>query len=394
MGEIQVKPKLKLTSILTASIVAAGISYAGAQQVPDKTIAIGSITDLSGPAALGMIPVQNGARMRFEEANAAGGVHGRTIDLIAEDGQYQVPLSVRAANKLVQRDKIFAMLLTGGTPPNLATMPILDKAGIPNLFPITAARSMVEPHHPNHFSLFVSYQDQAAGALKYFHEVEGITKACVQTVANDYGEEVIGGVKKAAEETGVTLSLIGQHKMTETDFAGTATAIKNSGCEVLVIGTTFKDTISLYATLRQLGWDKPVVGNMLSFHPLVAEASDGVTSGLYLVTPYVAANFADGDKFRADFLATYQKKYGDYPNTYAQLGYTAADLVVKALEIAGRDLTTEGFVKSLESISDYPDPFGGPSYSFSADKHAGGTGLALIQSKNKTWEVFKENLPF
>lgn len=383
----------KLTLTLLAIVATTDIAFAEPAGVTADSVRIGSITDLSGPAAPGMIPVQAGARMRFEEVNAAGGVHGRKIDLRAEDGQYQVPLSVRAANKLVN-DGIFAMLLTGGTPPNLAAMPILDKENVPNLFPITAAISMVEPFHKNHFSLFVSYQDQTAGALRYFHKKDGVTKACVQTVANEYGQEVIAGAKKEAAALDVTLSLIGEHKITETNFAGTASAIKNSGCEVLLLGTTFKDTISLYAALRQLGWNKPVVGNMLSFHPLVAEANNGVTEGLYLVTPYIAANFADGNEFRANFLKKYQAQYKEYPNTYVQIGYTAADLVIKALDRAGRDLTTKGFTDALESLNRYDDPFGGPSYSFSKEKHFGGTSLVLIQASDRTWKSVAKDLSY
>src|SRR5690554_5766730 len=114
-------------------IVAAGcIAAAGLLSLPaaaqtrgvTKTeIIFGSHTDLSGPTATYGVSSSNGARMRFDEVNAAGGVHGRKIRLILEDAQYQVPKAVQACNKLINRDKVFAFIVSIGTPMNNACFP-------------------------------------------------------------------------------------------------------------------------------------------------------------------------------------------------------------------------------------------------------------------------------
>lgn len=360
----------------------------------DDSIIIGSLGDLSGPLAIGGVPTVNAIRMRFDEVNAAGGVHGRKLDFRVEDMKYDMPLAARATNRLVERDGIFLMLASVGTPPNLASMQVLDKAGIPNVFPVTAARAMVEPFNPLHFSVYVDLSNQAGGALKYFHEKHNVQKVCAQTVGNDYGQEVLDGIKAAAGELGVEIVLSGTHRVTETEFAGPATAIKNSDCDLLMLGTTVRDTISIYGTVRQLGWDKPVVGNMVPYLPLVAEAGGGTTEGLYLATPYKIADFTDGDAFRTSFRADYVKRYGEEPNIYAQMGYSKADLLVRALETAGRDLTVESLIAGIEGIQHYDDKFGGPPYSFGAGDHSGGTALVLVQSKGQKWEVLESNLPF
>lgn len=386
--------KRKITALVAAMIASAGIATAETQGVTDDKIVIGSHSDLSGPLAIGGVPSINALKMRLDEANAAGGVHGRMIELLVEDAQYQVPLAVRATNKLVKKDKIFAMIMGTGTPQNLAAMTVLDKAGVPNLFPLTGAGSMFNPLHPNHFSLFVSYQDQAAGALNYFHREKAVSNICIQSVASDYGQEIVEGIEEAAEELGVTILLHGTHKVTETDFAGAATAIKNSDCELLMLGTTIKDTITLYATLRKLGWDKPIVGNMVPYLPLVATAGDGATEGLYLVSPYRIAEFDDGDAWRANFLTTYRERFNDHPNVFAQSGYLAGDLFVKALELAGPDLTAESLSAAIETIQNYQNPFGGPSLSFSPTKHGGGDALVLVQNQSKVWTMLESDLPY
>ncbi|MDE0441910.1 MAG: ABC transporter substrate-binding protein, partial [Gammaproteobacteria bacterium] len=90
--------------------------------VTDTEVVFGTHTDLSGAIAIWGVGVLNGARMRFDEVNEAGGVHGRQIRYIVEDTQYQVPRAIQAANKLIYRDKIFAMLMAVGTPTNNAVM--------------------------------------------------------------------------------------------------------------------------------------------------------------------------------------------------------------------------------------------------------------------------------
>ncbi len=129
--------------------------------ITSETITIGSHTDLSGGLAIWGVPANNGQRMRYDEANSGGGIHGRKIEFVVEDSQYQVPIAVKATNKLLNVNNIFLMVGSMGTPMNNAVMPRMFEAGVPNLFPISAAVQMYEPLHPMKFSYFVSYRDQA-----------------------------------------------------------------------------------------------------------------------------------------------------------------------------------------------------------------------------------------
>ncbi|WP_333826634.1 ABC transporter substrate-binding protein [Pararhodobacter sp.] len=386
--------KNKLIGAAALGLLLATSATGQTRGVTANSIIIGSHTDLSGPLASWGVPATNGARMRIDAVNAAGGIHGRQIDFRVEDTQYQVPLTVRATNRLVQRDNIFAMILGAGTAQSMASMEITDREGIPNVFPLTAARSMAHPIHPLHVSYFVSYQDQAVGALRHFHESEGISSVCLQTQSSEYGEEVTEGVRGAAEELGIEIKMIGTHRTTETEFAGVATAIRNADCDMVYLGTTGRDTIGLYTTLRQLGYSGPMAGNMVSYLPVVAQAAGGAMEGLYVVSPVSNADFADGDPFRAEFLTAYRSAFGDEPTVQAQVGYASADLLVMALEAAGPDLTAEGLMAAIEEIRDYQDPFGGPQISFGAEKRFGGDSLILLQVQNSAWVQLQENLPF
>ena len=134
-----------MKSILALGLTAGMASVANAQQgVSDTEIVIGSNGDLSGVFAPFNVQSIKAMQMAFDEVNAAGGIHGRKIRFVVEDHGYQVPKAVQNFNKLVNSDKVFAMIQNLGTPHNLAGFPIMEAAKVANVSPLTAARQMIE----------------------------------------------------------------------------------------------------------------------------------------------------------------------------------------------------------------------------------------------------------
>src|SRR3984885_1520158 len=111
---------MRRLSLVAAALAALTIQAKAAdvRGVTDTEILIGTYTDLSGVTAMWGVNNSNAWRMEFDEANAAGGINGRKIKYIVEDNQYQVPRSVQAMNKLINRDGIFVAVANGGTPMN------------------------------------------------------------------------------------------------------------------------------------------------------------------------------------------------------------------------------------------------------------------------------------
>lgn len=363
--------------------------------VSNDTIRVGTHNDLSGPLAMWGVPMVNGIRMRFEEENAKGGVHGRKLELFVEDTQYQVPMAVRAANKLINVDDIFVMLAAIGTPHNNAVMDRQFEAGIPNLFPLSAAVSMYEPLHPMKFGYYVSYRDSARASVEYAVEEHGVQRVCLQVLANDYGEENRIGYQQAVDTLGLETVYEGRHKATETDFVGTAASIKSSGCELLILAPLIKDTVLLYSELRGTGWDGLVISNLAAYFPDIAKTNDGAMNGLYVATSLRIPNFEDEvDNWAGDWHDRYVELFGEPPAAQAVTGYVKAELLIMALEAAGRDLTADTLIRGLESIKDYRDPFGAPPVSFSETKHTGGDSLNLYQVVDQKWETIEEGVSY
>jgi branched-chain amino acid transport system substrate-binding protein len=392
----------KLVCLMSLTLAACGggeqeAASGSARGVTDDSITIGSHTDLSGGLAIWGVPTTNGQRMRYDEVNAAGGVHGRTIKLIVEDTQYQMPLAIKATNKLLNVDNIFLMVGSMGTPMNIALMPRMFEADVPSLFPLTAGVQMAEPLHPMKYSYYVSYRDQIRGGMMYMVEKHGYKSVCLQVVANDYGHENELGFEQAVEELGLEVVYKGSHKTTETDFVGTVTAIKNSGCEMLVLGSLVKDTILLYSAARDAGWDAPIISNMVSYVPEIASAADGDMEGLQAAASFYVPDFEAeiaANTWAGQWATRYEERFGEAPAPQSIVGYVIGDLIVRALEEAGPDLKLENVLKAIEGVEKYEDPFGGPSLSFSPTKHAGGDFLNLYQVVDGKWAIVERNLPY
>ena len=161
-------------------------------------IIIGSHQDLSGPIKGWGVPVSNGMKMAVEEINAAGGVQGRKIKLIVEDSGYDPKRAVLASQKLIERDKIFAMIGPMGSPTVLAAQDILFDAGVLQLFPLTAAEftfkfDPAKPQERLKFNNLLPYVESTRAALKYMIEAKNFKKPCVMHQDDEYGKSVLDG---------------------------------------------------------------------------------------------------------------------------------------------------------------------------------------------------------
>ena len=200
----------------------------------DTEIVIGTYTDLSGVTAMWGVNNSNSWRMVFDQVNAAGGINGRKIKYIVEDNQYQVPRSVQAANKLINRDGVFIMVANGGTPMNNAVMPDQLAKGVANVFPLTSARSMYEPLNHLKFGLGSSYYDQIRAGVKFFVEQRGKKKVCAMAQDTDFGRDITDGVKDQLKAENLTLAGETLHKPTDTDFSASVARMRDANCDLIV----------------------------------------------------------------------------------------------------------------------------------------------------------------
>ncbi len=387
---------MKLVKTLTLAAMATGLmattaladGHSKVQGVTDTEILIGSNNDLSGPFAAFGAPATQAAQIYFDEINAAGGVHGRKIRFIVEDHGYQMPKAIAGMNKLVNGDKVFAMLLSLGTPMNIAGFKLQDTKNVPNISPLSAARQMNEPFSPLHYAGTASYYEQMKVAVPYLAKEKGASKICSMYLPTDFGKEIQQGAVDAAKENdGLEFVTETTHKPDDADFVGSLQKLKGEGCQLITMALGVRQAITVSGTAKKLGMnDITLLNSSAGFHTVMAKVPGGVTEGMY-----AAAGWADllsrmDNPEVQKFFKAYTEKSGEkLPGTGAVLGYSAAISLVKALEAAGKDLTPESLQKGMESL-DYEDAISGNRVDYSATDHQGADEIIISVIKDGNWQ--------
>ena len=366
-----------------------------AEGITDTEVIFGAHTDLTGPIALYGVESVNGTNMRFDEINAEGGVHGRTLRFIAEDSVYQVPDSLRAANKLINHDQIFAMLGAMGTPNNIAVFEKQFEAGIPNLFPLTGSIQMDEPFHPLKFTARGVYYYEMRTAVRHFVGNVGLERPCIVYIDNDYGQEIYDGVTHEAKAMGIEIVATSSHKPTESEFTATVLKLRESQCDLVILGTVVRDTILFFETIKKMGWEGvTVVGNNAAAGQPVASVESGSTEGYYAFS-HMSQIYPEieKDEKRLAWQQKYVELFGSAPDVPAMEAYRNADLVADVLQRVGRDLTRAKFLQELEATSEYHDPFG-YVLSYGPEDHRGVAFSYLVQVQNRHWVPLDLTIPY
>ena len=375
----------RILATASLSLIAAGAMADTQRGVTDTEILVGTITDLSGVTAVQGVNNANAVRLAFDEVNEKGGINGRKIHYIVEDNQYQVPRTVQAINKLINNDGVFFTIEDGGTPMNNATFPMAIEKNVPKLLPLSAARSMYEPFNRLKFSQYSSYVDQMRAGVKYFVEQRGKKAVCAMYLDTDFGKDVLAGAQLQTEAMGMKIVATTAHKPTDTDFTAAVAKLREANCDLIAMGTIVRDSTLIIATVKKVGWNVDLLGQVASYDTAIAEAPGGVAEGFYSMSPSLYAYPDDPRPEIKAFTQKYKAKYGVDVNYLGEMGYTSAQIAIEALRHAGRDLTVDSLVKAMEGIQDFHDLFGG-TYSFSPTNHHGATAAFLSVVHNGRWE--------
>jgi branched-chain amino acid transport system substrate-binding protein len=377
---------MKKTLIAAAlALCAAPVALAQVQGVSKTEIVIGTAQDLSGPIVALSKPAANGMRMRVDEINQLGGIHGRKLRLVVEDHGYDPKKAVLAAQKMIQRDKIFAAVGSIGTPTALAAMPLYLEKNVAHLFPLTGARQMYEPLHKLKYSLAAPYFDQMRASLKRLVKEKGLKSACAIYQDDDFGLEVKDGGEAALKDMGTKYTEVTTYKRGATDFSSQVQRMRGAGCDVVVMGTIIRETIGTIGTARKLGWNPEFIGTTASYfdiiHKLGGPAMNGFYSGCTINYPYSDDASAN---VRAWF-QRYKEKYKEDPTVLSVYGYQIVSLAAAGMERAGPNLNPDTLAKGLDSLNFPRDMFGGDEQRFSPTKHLGSNRAKLCQIVDGRW---------
>ncbi|WP_354066967.1 ABC transporter substrate-binding protein [Bradyrhizobium sp. OAE829] len=367
------------------------------QGISGTEIVIGTHQDLSGPIKVWGLPVSNGMKMAATEINAAGGINGRKLRLIVEDNGYDPNKAVLATKKLVEQDKIFAMVGPMGSPTVLAAQDVLFDAGVLQLFPMPAAEFTYrfDPARPQErlkFSNQLPYADSIRSALAYLGRTKNFKKPCVMHQDDEYGKNVLEGFTQQVAAMRLTPASIVSHRRGATDFGGQVVKMKADGCDLVVLGTAIRETIGAMGEARKLGWDVTFLGATPTNVQEVPTRGGKTVDGLYAASG-IEMPYPDTAKGRAkDWLTDYSRMFGSDARLQAIIGYNAVTTFAHYAKRAGRDLTGQKMLDSLESGDQFLDIFGSAPTRFSKTDHLASTVTRVQQIKGGRWVTLKDSV--
>ncbi len=384
--------KLKTIAAIAALAGATGVAMAqnSNQGVSKTEITIGSIQDLSGPIAGFGKQVRLGMMLRVDEINEQGGINGRKLKLYVEDSAYDPKKAVLAAQKLVNQDKIFAMIGHIGTAQNLAAMPVQFEKNVLNFFPVTAAREMYEPFHRLKYSFAATYYDQMRTVAPRLAKEKGAKKVCTMYQDDEFGLEVMRGAEDGLKAAGMTLAEKTSYKRGATDFSSQIQKMQASGCDFVVLGTIIRETIGAIGTARKLGYSPTFLGSSAAYTDLIHKLGGPAMNGLYATHTSQHPYLDEADQPIRFWANKYKTKFNEDPTVFSVYGYNAIDSFAAAARKAGPNLTTDSFIKAMDTMVIPKDIFGSPEATFGPKKRLGNETSRMSQITDGKWKVVSD----
>ena len=383
---------MKTKSVLALATLAltATLSIAQTQGVSKTEILVGTIQDFSGPLAGYGKQVRNGMLLRIEEVNEQGGIHGRRLKLAAEDDGYDPKKAVLAAQKLVNQDKIFIMAGHLGTAQNMAAMPVQFDKNVINFFPVTAAREMYEPFHKLKYAFAATYFDQMRTTLPKMVKDKSAKKVCTIYQDDDFGLEVMRGAEAGLKTINMELAEKTSYKRGATDFSSQVAKMKAANCDMVVLGTIIRETIGTIAESRKTGFNPTFFGSSAAYtdliHKLGGKAMDGMYATMTVQHPYLD-EASQPIRFWAN---KYKTKFNEDGTVFSVYGYVIIDSLIRAAQKAGPNLSTESFIKAMDTMVIPADIFGSTESTFSPTKRLGSDLSRLSQIQDGKWKVVSD----
>jgi branched-chain amino acid transport system substrate-binding protein len=356
------------------------------QGVTDDQIVIGTWATLSGAGAALSANVQ-GMEAYFKYINEQGGINGRKIKLITYDDEYQPSKVVSIVKKMIEEDKVFAIVSVGCTACIKAGLPHMTKAGIPVVGVNSGADQFVKPVLPDVFGLLTNYALEGQFFVNYALDTLKGQKVGIIYQNDDFGKSGYQGALNELKKRGIQPVAEIPYNAADVDFSSPALKMKQANPDVILSFSLQKATAAFKKELSKLNVNVPyvvtgVTGGDETMFKLAGDSWTNVYSSIW----------TEIKKFEENL-----KKQGKdlSPSGPALYGYAGAEVFVEGLRRAGNDLTWENYIKQLETLKDWND---GVAFNvnYSSQNHYGTSDVVMIKVQDgklvKASDILKGNL--
>lgn len=362
--------KISVLAIIFLGFFILAVSSSSAEVgVTDTTVLVGCSNSFSGPLVYpGTQLVNNGIEGYIGYVNAHGGVHGRKILTQYYDDGYKPQNAVANTKRLVERDKVFAILESQGTGAVMATVKYLVKNKVPLLFPF---QGVPISGQKTIFTSFTPYPNQSALVVTWLVKIKGFKRIGILYQDDKYGYTFRDPAKKVLAKFGLKLAAAESYKRGAKDLSAQVAKLRKANLDAcLLVATPPPGAVFLKEAHKQ-GWKNT---RIISSGPLTDEKyinlSGGVGEGIWGLSLW-----PDPVHSQDPAVVEYRKIVNQYgkdrdkkPNRYSLYGYFYTKLFVEGLKRAGKNLTRESYIAALEGIKNLENGMI-PPVSFSAADH-------------------------
>ena len=340
----------KRSLIFFASVIAFGLAGTSARAedgVTKDRIVFGQVAALEGPAqALGK-GMRQGLLAAFAEANRAGGVAGRQVELKSADDGYEPQKTIEAMKKMLGEEKVFAIVGAVGTPTSNAGQPIATEAKVPFIGPFTGAEFLRNPYKRYVVNIRTSYFQETQAWIEHLTKDLGITKIAILYQDYTFGLAGLDGVKLAMAKRNVSLVASGTFRRNTTAVKSALLEIMKANPEAVVTVGPYKPVAEFIKLARQAKMDAVFVA--ISFVGSDALAQEMGDKGAGVIVSQVVP--FPGDK-SLRVVASYQTALAALdpeakPGFVSLEGYLVGRLVIEALKRVPGEPTREALLDAI-----------------------------------------------
>ncbi|KPV55863.1 ABC transporter substrate-binding protein [Paenibacillus sp. A3] len=303
------------------------------KEASGDTIKIGWFGPLTGPTATDGTHSRDAALLAVEQYNAAGGINGKKVELVAEDDQGKPEEAIKAVQKLVNNDKVTAIVGGAYSGPTKTAAAKVQELKVPM---VVAYAVHPDATKGGDYVNRVIYTGPVQGRAMAEYAVNELKKKniAVLYVDNDYGKSIYTSFKENTEKLGAKITIDRPHKMGDKDFSSVLTAVKATNPEALYVVAYYNEAAAIVKQAKESGINAQLLGVDGFDSPKYLELGKSNTEGSTFTTSFYTT---DNRPVVQKFVKAWHDKYKGEPDMLSSQSYDAAMVILEAMKKAGTD---------------------------------------------------------
>jgi branched-chain amino acid transport system substrate-binding protein len=319
---------MRTTLALGTVILALALSGCGSKGGGEGAIRIGHFASMTGDTATFGQSADRGMRLAIDEVNGAGGVLGRKLELITEDDRSVTEEARTAAQKLIQRDGVIALLGEVASSRSMAAAPEAQRAGIPMISPASTNPKVTEIGDYIFRTCFIDPFQGAVMARFAFSELGAKRVAILFDFKQDYSVGLADFFRQTFRKLGGEIVADERYTSGDIEFRAQLTTIRAAAPDAVFVPGYYTELGLIAKQARELGITAPLLGGDGWDSEKTLEIGGAAVEGDYFSTHYSAES--DDPRVQA-FVQRYKERYSAVPDAMGALGYDAAKLLADAI---------------------------------------------------------------